>query len=122
MNKKSKDQGHLIVRTEIGRSAPKVETTWMEYTAGSRCRDKVGHDALPAQASGGGNKGEERGFARRGRRAGGHVPKRRKKGGGSSTGMRARIKSGPEAGKRRSAQRTRTVTAARCHEHARIGC
>ena len=28
-----------------------------------------------------GNKGEERGFARRGRRAGGRVPKRRKKGG-----------------------------------------
>ena len=54
IKKKSKDEGHLIVRTEIGRSAPKVETTWMEYTAGSRCRDKVGHGALPMQAIGGG--------------------------------------------------------------------
>ena len=66
----------------MGRSAPEVETTWMGYTAGSRCGDKVGHGALPAQASGGGNKGEERGFAQRGRRAGGRVPKRKKKGGG----------------------------------------
>ena len=66
----------------MGRSAPEVETTWMGYTAGSRCGDKVSNGVLPAQASGGGNKGEERGFARRGRRAGGRVPKRRKKGGG----------------------------------------
>ena len=94
----------------------------MGYTVGSRCGDTVGHGALPMQASGGGNKGEERGFARRERRVGGRVPKRRKKGGGSGTGTRARIKSGPEAEKRRSAQRTRTVSAARCHEHARIGC
>ena len=58
----------------------------MGYTAGSCCGDKVGHGALPVQVSGGGNKGEERVFARRGRREGGHVPKRRKKGGGSGTG------------------------------------
>ena len=94
----------------------------MGYTAVSRYGDTAGHGALPTQASGGGNKGEERGFARRGRRAGDRVPKRRKKGGGSGTGMRVRIKSGPEAGKRRSAQFTRMASAARCHGHARIGC
>ena len=69
----------------------------------------------------GGNKGEERGFARRGRHVDGRVPKRRKKGGGSGTGTRARIKSGPEAGKRRSVQCTRTTSVARCRGHARIG-
>ena len=37
----------------MGRSAPIVETAWMGYTDGSRCGDKVGHGALPAQASGG---------------------------------------------------------------------
>ena len=48
----------------MGRSAPEVETAWMGDTAGSHCGDIVGHGALLAQASGGGNKGEERGFAR----------------------------------------------------------
>ena len=42
--------------------------------------------------------------------------------GGSSTGTRARIKSGLEAGKRRSAQCMRTASVARCCKHARIGC
>ena len=32
----------------------------MGYAAGSRCGDTAGHGALPSQASGGGNKGEER--------------------------------------------------------------
>ena len=58
----------------------------------------------------GGNTGEQRGFAQRGRRAGGHVPKRRKKG-GFSTETRARIKSGPEVQKKSYAQCTRTASA-----------
>ena len=40
----------------MGRNAPDMETAWMGYTAGSRCGDKVGHGALPTQASGGGIK------------------------------------------------------------------
>ena len=40
----------------MGRSAPEVKTTWMGYTAGSRCGDTAGHGALLAQASGGGIK------------------------------------------------------------------
>jgi len=41
---------------------------------------------------------------------------------GSGTGTRARIKSGPEVGKRRSAQCTRTTSAARCRGYARTWC
>ena len=70
----------------MGRIAPEVEMAWMRYTAGSRYGDTVSHGTLPAQMSAGGNKGEERGFARRGRRADDRVPKRRKKGGGPLRG------------------------------------
>ena len=49
-------------------------------------------------------------------------PKEERREGGSDTGTRARIKSGTEAGKRRSAQCTRMASAAQCRGHARIGC
>ena len=47
MKKESKGQVHLIVANGGGRSAPEVETAWMEDTAGSLCGDIVGHGALP---------------------------------------------------------------------------
>jgi len=53
---------------------------WTGYTEGSCYGDKVGHGALPARV-GGGRIREGRGFAQRGRRVSGHVPKRRNKGG-----------------------------------------
>ena len=72
-----------------------------------------------------GNKGEERGSARRGRRAGGRVTKRRKKGerrGVRYEGRGVRVESRPDAGKRRSAQCTKVASTARCRSHTKTGC
>ena len=53
MEKKSKNQGHLIVVNGGRRNALEVETVWIGYIDDSCCGDKVRHGALPAQASGG---------------------------------------------------------------------
>ena len=71
----------------------------------------------------GGNKGDERGSAQRGRRAGGHVTKRRKKGKGKwgvwYGERRCGAGSRPDARKRKSAQCARTASAARCCGHTK---
>jgi len=65
------------------------------------------------------DKGEGRGFARQGRRAGDRVPKRRKRRKGVWYGDEGM---GSRADRRGSAQYTRAASVARCHGHARTGC
>ena len=78
--KKSKDQGHLIVVNGGGGVVHrKVQAEWMEDTG---CHE-VGRVSTMVRSlhelEWREEKGEERGFAQRGRHVGGHVPKRENK-------------------------------------------
>ena len=41
MKKKNKDQGYFIAMNEVRRNTPEAEATWMGYTDGACCGDKV---------------------------------------------------------------------------------
>ena len=109
----------------MGCNTPEADAVGMGYTDDACCGDKVRDMMRFLRERQGENKGDERGSARRGRRAGGRVTKRRKEGGekgGVRYGeRRCRVESRPDARKRKSAQCTRTASAARCRSHARTG-
>ena len=72
----------------MGSNTPEVDAAGMGYIDGACCGDKLGDMVRFLRERERGNKGEERGSARRGRRAGGRVTKRRRKGEGRGSGTR----------------------------------
>ena len=66
-------------------------------------------------------KGEERGFARQGRRVAAMSPKEENRR-GSSTGTRARIKSQPDAGQKEKHTVHEYGGCGKCRGYTRIGC
>ena len=100
----------------------------MGYTDGSCCEDKLGHGALPARAVKGEIK-ERRGGPLEEKSVQAVVsPKEERKeregemrGGGRYGKRRCEVESRPDARKRKSAQCTRTASAAQCCGRARKG-
>jgi len=81
MKRRARTKGILYRRIEVGSNTPEVGAVGMEYTDGACYGDKVGNMAcFLRERRRGGNKGEERGSARRGRRAAVVSTKRRKEG------------------------------------------
>ena len=99
----------------MGRNTPDADAVGMGHIDGACCGDKLGDMVRFLRERERGNKGEERGSARRGRRAGGRVTKRRRKregNGGVWYGeQRCGVESRPDAGKGEvhSAQRWRAL-------------
>jgi len=111
----------------VERKSLAVEAEWMGYTDGSCCEDKLGHGALPARAVKGEIK-ERRGgpLEEKGVRAVVSPKEERKEREGEMRGVRygkrrCEVESRPDVRKRKSAQCTRTASAAQCCGHARKG-